>query len=66
MAEALKKADKVIRPYAIFCNPKDKETIYAELKDKFVIKEHPAIEQGTMYVVDREQFENWTMKGDTK
>ena len=55
--KACEKMEKVIKPYAIFCNPKDEEEIREKLKDKFAIVAHPAVEQRKFYIVDRKQYE---------
>lgn len=54
--DMLKKADLLLRPYALFINPKDKE-LFNEVEDKVKIYPTELIEPGKMYLIDRKELE---------
>ena len=53
--------DKINRPYAALINPEDYKELASELntiEDKILIKEHPYVPRGKIYIVDRKYFDN--------
>lgn len=53
----LHRLDILLRPYAIFCNPKD-ELLFEEYKKKgFVINPTLAVGEGKCYIIDRRELE---------
>lgn len=55
--EALHKADLVIRPYAIFCNPFIEDYLRQEFGKQYEVVGYAGIEENKVYVVDRKAFE---------
>ena len=59
--QALDKLDKIIRPYVALINPEDHKELASELdtlEDKILIKEHPDVPRGKIFIVDRKTFDN--------
>ena len=51
------KLDVMLRPYVIYCNPKD-EQFFEEYKKKgFIVYTHAFIEEGMAYIIDRSKTE---------
>lgn len=51
------KLDVMLRPYVIYCNPKD-EHFFEEYKKKgFIVCAHPLVEEGMGYIIDRSKIE---------
>jgi len=55
MEEMLKRLDLLLRPYALFINPKDKE-LFSEVEDRVKIFITEAVEPGKMYLIDRRKL----------
>lgn len=62
LEKALHKADLLLRPYIVFVNPKDKETLLSMMPDvekSIVLEATDALEQGKAIKMKRETLENW-------
>ena len=62
LEKALHKADLLLRPYIVFVNPKDKETLLSIMPDvekSIVLEATDALEQGKAIKMKRETLENW-------
>ena len=52
------KLDVLLRPYVIYCNPKD-EQLFEEFKKKgFIICANEVVEEGMCHIIDRRKVEN--------
>ena len=55
--EAIHKADLLIKPYAIFCNPFIEDYLRQEFGKQYEVVGYAGIEEDKVYVVDRKTFE---------
>ena len=61
LQDALHRADLLIHPCIIYCNPDDKELVKeanTATGDKAIVKETPWIESGKIILADRDKIEN--------
>lgn len=57
LKQAIEKADKIFRPYAIICNPKYKEEIEDNFGKSFIVYASDFVLSEQVYVVDRKRFD---------
>lgn len=55
--KAIEKVDKLLRPYAIICNPKYQKEIKDNFENRFVVYASDFVPSEQVYVVDRKQFD---------
>lgn len=57
LQKAIEKADKILRPYAIICNPKYQKKIKDNFEHRFIVYASDFVPSEQVYVVNRKQFE---------
>lgn len=64
LEQYLHRIDMVMKPYALIVNPLDEDemtnALSSDLKERFKIVHHPAVERGKAYIVDRKHLESYT------
>jgi hypothetical protein len=55
--EAMHKADVLMQPYALYCNPADAEKIKGQIPDSVKLIPLSFVAQGASYLVDRAKLE---------
>ena len=60
LQQAIEKADKLLRPYAIVCSPKYQKEINDNFGKSFVVYASDFVPANQAYVVDRKTFDNIT------
>ena len=55
--EAIHKADVLMQPYALYCNPADAEKLKEQIPNTIKIIPLSFVVQGTSYLVDRSKVE---------
>lgn len=66
LKEAINKADMMLRPYCLFCNPEDKEKLLSEFPDlekTYQIVSEQWMEKGKIIGIERKKLEEWTFGG---
>ena len=57
--EAIERADRYIRPYAVICHTSNAELLEKAIGDRFKIIGRTEIENDKCYVIDRKSLEEW-------
>ena len=61
LGDYLRRIDLIMKPYALVVSPLEIDVISEELPDKFKerikIVQHPSVEKGKAYLIDRQKFE---------
>lgn len=57
LLEAMHKADVLMQPYALYCNPADAEKLKEQIPNTIKLIPLSFVAQGTSYLVDRTKLE---------
>lgn len=57
--EAIERADRYIRPYAVICHTSNVELLEKAIGNRFKIIGRTEIEKDKYYVIDRKTLEEW-------